>query len=103
MQEGPDEVERSFLLRSLSQVGPTKPIGYLPLQTIRLLAKLEPSSVARDAFDRGLESAQFGPAECCIKSGALYVYHREALGSSTSPIARAYSRLFLPELHCHSS
>lgn len=100
MQEGPDGVERSFLLRSLSQVGPAKPIGYLPLQTIRLLAKLEPSSVARDAFDRGLASAQFGPAECCIKSGALYVYHREALARLlrvNTPILTAANMPLEPE------
>jgi hypothetical protein len=75
----PGKAEREFLLRSLSQVGPDKPIGYLPLYTLRDFAMVEPADVAADAATRGLASAQFGPEACCIKTGALYVYHRDAL------------------------
>ena len=74
-----NKAERERLLSSLSQVGPDKPIGYLPLYTLRDFAMVEPADVAADAAARGLVSAQFGPQACCIKSGALYVYHHDAL------------------------
>jgi hypothetical protein len=75
----PGKAERELLLRSLSQVGPNKPIGYLPLYMLRDFVMVEPSDVAADAATRGLASAQFGPEACCIKSGALYIYHHDAL------------------------
>jgi hypothetical protein len=73
------ETERQVLLRGLTDVGPAKPIGYLPLHTIEEFVQLSPQAVAADANARGLATAEFGPAACCIKSGALYVYDREAL------------------------
>jgi hypothetical protein len=75
----PSEDERRALLRSLAEVGPSKPIGYLPLYAIEEFVQLSPQSVADAVTARGLTTALFGPSECCIKSGALYVYHREAL------------------------
>lgn len=80
-QPQPSEDERRFLLRSLTEVGPSKPIGYLPLYTIKDFVQLSPQTIAAAATARGLTTAQFSPKECCIKSGALYVYHREALAS----------------------
>ncbi len=78
-QPAPDEAERERLLLSLSQVGPNKTIGYLPLYTIRDFVQLSPETIAADAAARGLASEQFGPEKCCINSGALYVYDREGL------------------------
>jgi hypothetical protein len=72
---------RHGLLRDLLAVGPTKPIGYLPIKTLEQLVQLAPDAVAATAAARGLATAQFGPEACCIKSGALYVYDREALAS----------------------
>ena len=71
--------EAASLFRSLNQVGPAKPVGYLPLNTIKNLVKVEVDQVIASAASRGLASAQFGPEECCIKSGALYIYDRQAL------------------------
>ncbi len=73
------KAERQFLLRSLTRVGPEKPVGYLPLYTLTEFAEADPDRLAADALARGLAAAQFGPAECCIKSGALYIYDRAAL------------------------
>ena len=73
------KAERQFLLRSLTRVGPEKPVGYLPLYTLTEFAEADPDRFAADALARGLAVAQFGPAECCIKSGALYIYDRAAL------------------------
>lgn len=58
--------------------------------------KIEPSNVAGDAFDRGLASAEFGPAECCIKSGALYLYHREALARLLAAHAQILTEAQIP-------
>jgi hypothetical protein len=75
----PSEDERRSMLRDLTEVGPSKPVGYLPLYTIKDLIQLSPKALAADATARGLMAAQFSAKRCRIKSGALYVYHREAL------------------------
>jgi hypothetical protein len=72
--------ERHMLLRSLSDVGPSKPIGYLPLYTIKEFLRSSPEILAADAATRGLATAQFAKDACCIKSGAFYLYHQAALG-----------------------
>ena len=79
MQNQPSEPE--WLLRSLSRVGPNKPVGYLPLYTLTDVAQLAPERVAADAIARGLAAVRFGPDECCIQSGALYIYDRAALAT----------------------
>jgi len=71
--------DRRRLLCDLMQVGPTRPVGYLPLYTLKHLLLRDPQDVASEASASGLTATQFGPDGCCIKSGALYVYHREAL------------------------
>ncbi len=77
---GLSEAEKAVLLHSLTAVGPDKTVGYLPLHTLAHFAQIDPDEVIQRAADRGLASACFGPNECCIKSGALYVYDPEALG-----------------------
>jgi hypothetical protein len=79
MSMPPQSGETDRLLLSLSRVGPNKPIGYLPLYTLRDVARVDPESIAAAAIGRGLAAVQFGPEECCIKSGALYVYDPVAL------------------------
>jgi hypothetical protein len=81
MHREPNKDEQQALLRSLIDVGSSKPVGYLPLYTIQEFLHLTPRAVAAAAAARGLATAQFGPAACCIKSGALYVYHREELAA----------------------
>jgi len=92
----PSEDERREFLRSLAEVGPSKPIGYLPLYAIEEFVQLSPQSVADAATARGLTTALFGPSECCIKSGALYVYHREALAKLLQEKAAVLSAADLP-------
>jgi hypothetical protein len=92
----PDEDKRKALLRSLTDVGPAKPIGYLPLYTITDFAQLSPEAIAADAKARGLAVAQFGPDMCCIKSGAFYVYDSKALASLLQAQADAVSNAGLP-------
>lgn len=90
------EDERNALLRSLTEVGPSKPVGYLPLSTIENIARLDPGTVAAAARARGLATEQFGPSVCCIKSGALYVFHREALAALLQADAEAVCAAGLP-------
>jgi hypothetical protein len=61
------------------QVGLRKPLGYVPLYTLKELLRRDPEDIASEVVASGLAAAQFGPDRCCIKSGALYVYDREAL------------------------
>jgi hypothetical protein len=78
------------------EVGPTKPVGYLPLYTVEQFVQLTPEAVAAAAIARGLAVAQFGPAACCIKSGALYVYDRKALADLLQESADAVAAAGLP-------
>ena len=91
----PSETERHWL-RGLTDVGPTKPVGYLPLYTIEEFVQLTPEAVAAAATARGFATAQFGPAACCIKSGALYVYDCEALANFLQESADAIVAAGLP-------
>jgi hypothetical protein len=92
----PSEGERQALLRGLTEIGPSKPVGYLPLHTINNFVQLSPEAVAAAATARGLATAQFGPDTCCIKSGALYVYDREALANLLQARADLISAAGLP-------
>jgi hypothetical protein len=80
----------------LLEVGPTKPVAYLPLYTIEEFVKMTPETVVAAATARGLATAQFGPEACCIKSGALYVYDREALADLLQESADASAAAGLP-------
>jgi hypothetical protein len=71
--------KRSVALGNLTRVGPAKPIGYLPLYTIRHILLMDPHVLARNGVSRGLSAAVYQADECCIKSGALYLYHRSSL------------------------
>lgn len=93
---GPSETDRQALLRDLTEIGPTKPVGYLPLYTIEEFVQLTSEAVAAAATARGLATAQFGPAVCCIKSGALYVYDRKALADFLRESADAIAAARLP-------
>jgi hypothetical protein len=70
---------RNAILSQLTQVGPAKPVGYLPLYTITDLLQMNPHVLADEASASGRSVALFGPDQCCIKSGALYVFDRQSL------------------------
>src|SRR5581483_10311931 len=74
----------------------SKPVGYLPLHTINDFVQLSPEDIGAAAIARGLATAQFGPDTCCIKSGALYVYDREALAELLQAQADVISAAGLP-------
>jgi hypothetical protein len=66
------------IVSSLAEVGPEKPLGYLPLYTVRDVLHMDPHALARDAAARGLSAVMFDADACCIKSGALYLFDRRA-------------------------
>ena len=88
--------QRSAMLRSLTDVGVSKPVGYLPLETIRKCIRATPRSVADAAKARGLATARFYAKDCRIYSGALYVYDRQALSELLRADAEAVSAAELP-------
>ena len=78
MADDPD-ARKVAIMSSLTQVGPAKPVGYLPLHTIRNILQLEPCAIERDAEAKGLQTTLFEPGQCCIESGALYIFDRSSL------------------------
>jgi hypothetical protein len=92
---GPSDAEQRAMLRCVMEVGPLKPIGYLPLSTIRA-AKTASEMVASSALTRGLAAIQFPPEACCIRSGALYVYDRAALNALLKACAAEAAAAGLP-------
>ena len=71
--------DQKAILSSLTGVGPSKPIGYLPLYTVRDFLKIDPQALVESVVMEGLSATLFEASDCCIKSGALYVYDSHAL------------------------
>jgi hypothetical protein len=92
---GPSEAEQRVLLRCLLEVGPSKPIGYLPLGAIKA-ARSSREIVASSALARKLAVIEFPHGACCIESGALYVYDRAALATLLKERAVAAAAAGLP-------
>jgi hypothetical protein len=67
------------IVSSLTEVEPEKPLGCLPLYTLRDVLQIDPIALAREAEAKGLCCAMFEADDCCIKSGALYLFDRPAL------------------------
>jgi hypothetical protein len=64
-------------LNDLRRVGPTKPMGNLPLDTIVNFSKVDPDILIREAENRGLKAKLFDPNK--IHGAGLYVYDEKAL------------------------
>lgn len=70
-----------YVLESLTLIGPSKAIGYLPLQTVQHVLGLNVEDVIADTLARGLKAISIGPSDCCIKNWALHVFDPDALGN----------------------
>ncbi|HEY5796539.1 MAG TPA: hypothetical protein VIU82_16130 [Bosea sp. (in: a-proteobacteria)] len=66
-------------MSSLDRVGHDKIVGYLPLRTITKVLGLSVEGLMTEAAAKALMAKKFGPRECCIKSGALYIYDKPRL------------------------
>ena len=76
-----NEQTRQLVFGSLAAVGNAKPVGYLPLATLEKHLAMDVTEVADSFEKRGLKTRVFLANECCINSGALYVYDPSALQS----------------------
>jgi hypothetical protein len=68
------EKVRESILGSLAAVGSGKSLGYLPLATVRNHLDLDEDEIVGSFERRGLKAKTFQAHECCIKSGAIYVF-----------------------------
>ena len=75
------EQDRQRIFGNLAAVGNAKPLGYLPLATLEKHLAMDVTEVAGSFEKRGLKIRVFLANECCINSGALYVYDPSALQS----------------------
>ena len=66
-------------LDDLLEVGPEKPLGYLPFHTISALCKVDYRELEKYLRERGIEVMKFSRFFCKVSSGAFYAYDREAL------------------------
>jgi hypothetical protein len=73
------EQERQLIFEGLAAVGQAKPLGYLPLATIRNHLGLVPDELVASFEKQRLRAKIFVAEECCIRSGALYVFDPVAL------------------------
>jgi hypothetical protein len=74
-----DAEDRKHIMESLTRVGSTKAIGYLPLNTVIDLLEISLNTLEDDARSRGLAAITFEQDRCCIHSGAIYIYDRDTL------------------------
>ena len=73
-----ERVVREILQEHLN-IGPKKPVSYLPIKTIEKVLKLSVDAYVGMTTTRGHSSVAFGPDQCCIDSGAVYLYSQAAL------------------------
>ncbi|WP_147283772.1 hypothetical protein [Bosea caraganae] len=77
--EALSDERKASILESLMGVGPSKPIGYLPLCTIQDVLGVPVAVLLKQMMPRGILALKLNSKECCIKSGALYFYDPVAL------------------------
>jgi hypothetical protein len=77
----PNKQDDANPLADIEQVGPTKPLGYLPRKTIIAVCGREIDEVKRWAELHNLRYLDLLPEECDISSGALFVWDDHSLSN----------------------
>ena len=67
------------ILSDLRQVGPEKPLGYLPIETLIKICKVSPESIEKELHEKGLKTLRLQDEETNVVGGALYAYDENAL------------------------
>ena len=67
------------ILGHLRQVGPQKPLGYLPIETLIKTCKVSPESIEKELHEKGLKTLKLKNEETNVVGGALYAYDENAL------------------------
>ncbi len=73
------QVEAESILRDIKNVGPNKPVGYLPIETITHYCKSNLEDLVSESKANGLETRIFTGDQWPGYQGSLYVYDRAAL------------------------
>lgn len=63
------------ILDSHLNVGKEKPVSYLPIKTVEDVIRISVRAYESMIESMGNRSSIFPPEECCINSGAVYVYN----------------------------
>ncbi|MBW9072833.1 MULTISPECIES: hypothetical protein [Agrobacterium] len=74
------EAMKAAILQGHVQLGPEKPVSYLPLNTIENMLGLTVDRYREMLRAGGNESMLFEDQQCAINSGAVYGYNVPALG-----------------------
>jgi hypothetical protein len=77
-----DDTLKDALLRSLQQVGPAKPVGYLPLSTVSDVLGLEVDDLIRDAIRGAYPIFSTFLIIFCNEYGKTLIYSRGTSGFS---------------------
>lgn len=72
--------EKEELLNDLRLVGEEKPLGYLPIPTLREICGTDPQKMREELESKGIVVVEFQEEECRVAGGALYAYDRNVLG-----------------------
>ena len=69
-----DEHHRKAILNSLTEVGSTKSVGYLPLRTITKLLKIPVDEIRENLNSPTVRTMVFQEDQTCISGGALFAF-----------------------------
>lgn len=67
------------ILEEHVNLGPQKPVSYLPLRTVEKVIGLTASEYSSLITKNNNECIVFSAEECCINSGAIYAYDEASL------------------------
>jgi hypothetical protein len=74
----PTALERQKIIQNIINdhlcLGPNKAISYLPIKTIENVLNMSVKEYIHKAEQHGLLSVTLTPDQCCIASGAVYLY-----------------------------
>lgn len=73
------ETDRILILKSITEVGRSKAIGYLPTNTIERILKVNTDWIEKFCSQNGLRFRVFSEEQTCIKSGAIFVWSEKML------------------------
>lgn len=92
---GTDELIRNMLREHL-ELGAHKPVSYLPIKTVERVLGLSVTEYMDMARVLGHSSLSFLPDQCCIKSGAVYIYSPKELKMALDREAETLSKENFP-------
>lgn len=68
-------------LDDLRRCGPDKPLSYLPISSLAFINGQSAEDAVSEATSCGLQARIFEHGTCVVASGAVYVWHEDALSA----------------------